>query len=154
MKPTSRKIAIITLSTLLISSAGATLAFGGYKGSGGCDRGGKHGPMAALTQIEDLTAGQKEELKNIRNETRDAMRDLRDAMQDNRADLRDAMVDNANIDSIRVLAERQGEQVARMIVLRAEVRNKIDEVLTEEQRQQLQDLRWSGNVFGPGRKGF
>ncbi|MES9947047.1 MAG: Spy/CpxP family protein refolding chaperone [Candidatus Thiodiazotropha sp.] len=154
MKPTYRRIAIISLSTLLFTSAGAAMAFGGPKGHGGCDRGGKHGPMAALTQLDDLSTEQKQVLKDIRKATRDAMRDLRDAMQDNRTELRDAMIDNADMASIRSLAEKQGDQVTRMIVLRAEVRNKINSVLTEEQREQLQDLRWSEKGFGPGRKGF
>ncbi|MES9992830.1 MAG: Spy/CpxP family protein refolding chaperone [Candidatus Thiodiazotropha sp.] len=155
MKPTSRTIAIITLSTLLFTSAGAAVAFGGPKGHGGCDRDGRGGPMAALLQIEDLTAEQKKALKDIRNGTKDAMRDLRDAMHDNRTDLHDAMVDEADLETIRGLAEKQGDQVTRMIVLRAEVRNKIAKVLTEEQLQQLQDQRWSGKMFGPGRhKGF
>ncbi|MEW8562073.1 MAG: periplasmic heavy metal sensor, partial [Candidatus Thiodiazotropha sp.] len=105
MKPTSQKIAIITLSTLLFTSAGAAVAFGGHKGHGGCDRDGRAGPMAALSQIEDLTAEQKEALKDIRSATRDAMRDLRDAMQDNRTELHDAMVDGAKLETIRGLAE-------------------------------------------------
>jgi Spy/CpxP family protein refolding chaperone len=58
------------------------------------------------------------------------------------------------METIRALAKKQGDQVARMIVLRAEVRNKITTVLSEEQRQQLQDIRWSGRKFGPGPKGF
>ncbi|MES9971285.1 MAG: Spy/CpxP family protein refolding chaperone [Candidatus Thiodiazotropha sp.] len=154
MKPRYRQIAIISLSTLLFTSAGAAMAFGGPKGHGGCDRGGKHGPMAALAQLDNLTAEQKEVFKDIRKATRDAMRDLRDAMHDNRTDLHDAMIDNADLATIRRLAEQQGDQVARMIVLRAEVRNKINSVLTEDQREQLQDLRWSEKGFGPGRKGF
>ncbi|MEW8394935.1 MAG: Spy/CpxP family protein refolding chaperone [Candidatus Thiodiazotropha sp.] len=154
MKPTYRKIAIVTLSTLLFTSAGAAVAFGGHKGHGGCDRDGRGGPLAALSQLEDLTAEQKEALKAIRNATRDAMRDLRDAMQDNRTELHDALVHGAKLETIRGLAEKQGGQVARMIMLRAEVRNRIADVLTEEQRQQLQDMRWSGRMFGPGHKGF
>lgn len=154
MKPTYRRIAIISLSTLLFTSAGAAMAFGGPKSHGGCERGGKHGSMAALTQLDNLTTEQKQVLMDIRKATRDAMRDLRDEMQDNRTDLHDAMIDNADMASIRSLAEKQGDQVTRMIVLRAEVRNKINSVLTEEQREQLQDLRWSKNGFGPARRGF
>jgi Spy/CpxP family protein refolding chaperone len=154
MKPTYRTIAIISLSTLLFTGAGAALAFGGPKGYGGCERGGQHGPMAALTQIENLTTEQKEAIKAIRKTTRDAMRDLRDDMHDNRRDLRDAVEDDADMATIRNLAKNQGDQIARMIVLRAEVRNKINSVLTEEQRQQLQDMRGPGRGFGPSRKGF
>jgi Spy/CpxP family protein refolding chaperone len=158
MKPMNRKIAAITLTTLLFASAGAALAFGGHRDHGACDRDGDpdgyRGPMAALMQLEELSAKQREELQEIGRATRDAMRELRNEMQDNRANLQDAMVDNADLETIRDLAQKQGDQVARMIVLRAEVRNKISSLLTEKQRQQLQDLRWSDRGFGKHSKGF
>jgi Spy/CpxP family protein refolding chaperone len=155
MKKRNRNIAIITLSTLLFTSAGAAVAFGGPKGHGGCDRGGRGEPMSsALMQIDNLTEDQKGAIKDIRKTSRDAMRDLRDEMRDNRRDLRDAMEDEADLGTIRSLAKKQGDQVARMIVLRAEVRNKVNTVLTEEQRQQLKDMRWSGKGLGHGPKGF
>jgi Spy/CpxP family protein refolding chaperone len=155
MKQRNRNIAIVALSALLFTSAGTAVAFGGHKGHGGCDRDGRGGPMtAALMQIDSLTDDQKGAIKDIRKSTRDAMQDLRDEMRDNRRDLRDAMEDEADMDTIRSLAKKQGDQIARMIVLRAEVRNKINTVLNEEQRQQLQDMRWSGKGFGPGPKGF
>jgi Spy/CpxP family protein refolding chaperone len=110
--------------------------------------------MAALMQLDDLTTEQKAVLKDIRKATRDAMRDLRDEMEDNRIDLHDAMAENADIDTIRKLAEKQGDQVASMVVLRAEVRNKINSVLTKEQQQQLEDMRRPGREFGHGPKGF
>ena len=149
MKSTNKRIAIIGLSVLLISSAGTALAFGGPKGPhGGCDRGQGRSPMAALSQLDDLTGEQKQELKVIRSSARDAMRDLKDEMQDNRRDLRDAMQENADLKTVRALAEKQGDQVARMIVLRAEIRNQVNQVLTEEQREALADLRGPGMGFG------
>lgn len=154
MKPMQRKIAIVTLSTLLFAGAGTALAFGGHRDHGGCDRDGDRGPMAVLMQLEDLSAKQREEIQSISRATRDAMRELRNEMQDNRADLHDAKVDDADLETIRGLARKQGEQVARMIVLRAEVRNKISNLLTAEQRQQLRDLRWSDRGFDKRRKGF
>jgi Spy/CpxP family protein refolding chaperone len=154
MKKRSINIVIITLTTLLITSAGTAFAFGGPKGHGGCDRGGRHEPMAALMQVDNLTEEQKLVINDIRKATRTAMRDLREEMHDNRRDLRDAIEDNEDIETIRKLAKQQGDQVASMIVLRAEVRNKIDSVLSKEQRQQLEDMRWSGREFGPGPRGF
>jgi Spy/CpxP family protein refolding chaperone len=156
MKPRYQKIAILTLSTLLFTSAGAAVAFGGPKGHGGCDRNrdARRGPMTQLMQIDNLTEDQKKVITDIRNTNRDTMRDLRDEMHDNRRDLRDAFEDKADMDTIRDLAKKQGDQVARMIVLRAEARNKINTVLNEKQRRQLQDMPWSGKEFGPGPKGF
>lgn len=155
MKQSYRNIVIITLSTLLFTSAGAAVAFGGgSKGHGGCDRDGRREPVAAITQIDNLSAEQKAAIKDIRKASRNAMRDLQDEMKDNRRDLRDAMQDDADIQTIRSLAKKQGDQVARMIVLRAEVRSKINTVLSEKQREQLQDMRGYGREFGSGPKGF
>jgi Spy/CpxP family protein refolding chaperone len=149
MKSINKRVAIIGLSALLITSAGTALAFGGPKGHhGGCDRGQGGSPMAAISQLDDLTSEQKEQLKEIRSSARDTMRDLRDEMQDNRSDLRDAMQENADLETVRGLALKQGDQVARMIMLRAEIRNKVKEVLTPEQREQLADMRGPGKGFG------
>lgn len=149
MKQISKPIAVMTLSALLLSSAGAALAFGGSKGHhGNCDRDNRQAPMAALTRIDNLSEEQKDELKQIRKEARNAMRELRDQTQDNRTDLHDAMNDNADLKTIRRLAEEQGDQVAQKIVLRAQMRDKINAVLTEKQRQQLDNLRQPGGDFG------
>jgi Spy/CpxP family protein refolding chaperone len=152
MKPIQKRIAIFGLSALLISVAGAALAFGGPKGDHGFDR--DSSPMAALTQLEDLTDEQKDQLREIRKAARKAMRDLRHAMRDNRDELHDAMDDNADLETIRRLADKQGKQTARMIVLRAEIRDKINAVLNEAQQKQLSDLRDQGRGFGHSRHGM
>lgn len=154
MNPMKKSLAAIGLATLLIAGAGTALAFGGPKGHHGCDRDGGHSPLTALTRLDDLTDEQKNQLRVIRKSARDAMRDLRDEMRDNREDLHEAMVDSADLEAIRALAGRQGEQVARMIVLRAEIREKIAHVLSEDQREQLRDLRGSGKGFGDHSSGM
>jgi Spy/CpxP family protein refolding chaperone len=151
MKPMKRKIVVVTLSTLLFMSAGAALAFNGH---GDCDRDDMRNPMEALIQLDSLSAEQRDEIENIRKATRDALRDLRDKMHDSRTQLQDAMEDNADLETIRGLAKMQGDQVASMIVLRAEVRKKISNLLTEEQRRQLLDLRLSDRGFGKHGRGF
>jgi Spy/CpxP family protein refolding chaperone len=145
-------MAVIGLSALLISGAGTALAFGGPKGHHGCDRDGS--PMAALTQLEDLTDAQRDQLREIRKAARKAMREMRHAMRDNRDELHDAIDDNANLETIRRLAGKQGEQSARMIVLRAEIREKINTVLSETQQKQLSELRSQGRGFGHPRHGM
>jgi Spy/CpxP family protein refolding chaperone len=146
MKPIKKQIAIFTLSALLISGTGLAFAFGGPKGHHGYDRGSL--PMAALSQLEDLTDEQKDQLSEIRKTTRKSMRELSRAIRDNREDLRDAMDDNVDLETIRGLADKQGKQTARMIVLRAEIRDKINAVLNESQKKQLTDLRDQGRGFG------
>ena len=149
MKPMNKKIPALALSALLATAAGGAFAFGGHHDrQGGCDRSGMRTPMAALSRLDGLTEEQKTSLTQIRRETRNAMRDLRNEMQRNRDALKDAMADKQDIDGIRTLATKQGEIVAKMIVLRAETREKIDSVLTDEQRAQLKTMPRHGDDFG------
>ena len=151
MKPMNKKIPALALSALLATAAGGAFAFGGHHDrQGGCDRSGMRTPMAALSRLDGLTEEQKTSLTQIRRETRNAMRDLRNEMQGNRDALKDAMADNASIDTIRVLAEKQGATTAKMIVLRAETREKIRNLLTDEQRIQLDAMPRRGGDFGGG----
>ena len=149
MKPMNKKIPALALSALLATAAGGAFAFGGHHDrQGGCDRSGMRTPMAALSRLDGLTEEQKTSLTQIRRETRNAMRDLRNEMQRNRDALKDAMADKQDIDGIRTLATKQGEIVAKMIVLRAETREKINSVLTDEQRAQLDAMPRHGGDFG------
>lgn len=157
MKPMNKKITAITLSALLATAAGGAMAFGGHhERHGECDHRSMSTPMHAIARLDGLTDEQKTQLKQIRRETRDAMRGIRDEMQDVKDALRDAMADNASIDNIQVLAKKQGDQIAKMIVLRAESRDRIKHVLTDEQKAQLDAMRKSGDGFRghQGRMGF
>lgn len=149
MKPMNKRIPAIALSALLATAAAGAFAFGGqHDARGHCDHSGMRAPMEALNRLDGLTDEQKSSLTQIRRETRDAMRDLRNEMQHNRDALKDAMVDKQSIDNIRTLATKQGEIVAKMIVLRAETREKINSVLTDEQRAQLDTMPRQGGDFG------
>lgn len=138
MKRSNKRIALILAGTLMLGGTGAALAFGGYGGHGGCDRSGT--PMRALGGLENLSDEQRDQLKEIFREQRDTMRDKMDAMRDNRRDLRDAMQDGADKEKLRELAQKQGEQVTEMILLRAQMRDKVNAVLTEEQRDELKNM--------------
>lgn len=151
MKSFDNRLAAIGLSVLLLTGGTATLAFAGHKGHHGCGYEGRFGPAAAISQLDNLSEAQKNDLKQIRVEARDAMRDLRDAMRDTRSELRTAMRDSADLEIIRGLAEKQGERTTELILLRAQVRDKINAVLTEEQRQQLSERRELDQGFGKRR---
>jgi Spy/CpxP family protein refolding chaperone len=155
MKPMNKKIPAIALSALLATATAGAFAFGGQQDRrdhcdhrGHSDHSGMNAPMAALNRLDGLTDEQKSSLTQIRRDTRDAMRDLRNEMQHNRDALKDAMADKQSIGDIRTLATKQGEIVAKMIVLRAETREKIDSVLTDEQRAQLKTMPRHGGDFG------
>lgn len=151
MKTMQKRISAIALSALLATAAGGAMAFGGsHEHHRNCDRSDMRAPMSRnpLAGLEGLSDEQKTQLKQIRRETRDAMNDIRDEMRDVKNALRDAMADNAELDNIQALAKKQGEQLAKMIVLRAETRDKMKSVLTDEQRAQFDAMRPSGDGFG------
>ena len=66
------------------------------------------------------------------------------------------LIDQADLETIRDLGEKQVAQMIRMIVLCAEIRYRVYDILTEERRQQLESLHRQGGDFGDrqDRKGF
>lgn len=144
MKASKKSIALILAGTMMLGGAGAALAYGGYKGHGGCGHHGggySHGmPMRALKQL-DLTDEQRNQLKTLVKTQREAMRDQFDAMHDNRQALREAMQKGADEKELRPLAEKQGNFVTEMILTRAQMQKKVNAILTEAQRAELQKIR-------------
>lgn len=138
---TMQKKSIIALvaGSLLLGSAGA-MAYGGH---GGCDHNGykKGDPERVLQKLDNVTDAQREQVKTLFEEQRESMKGLREAMRENRKAVREAINKGASADDIRALANKQGESVAAMIVARAEMRQKMASVLTEDQMKQLQELR-------------
>jgi Spy/CpxP family protein refolding chaperone len=131
-----------------VAALAAAPAYGGGKGLRGRGGDGQLGPGAAVTRLDNLTTEQREQLQRIRDEARETMTGLREAMRETRAKLRSAVDQDADPETIRALAEIQGDQKAEMTVLRARTRHEVNAVLTEEQRQQLAALRASGRGFG------
>lgn len=157
MKTTHKRLTAITLTALLLAAAGGAMAFGGsHERHGGCDRGDGMAAMERIYRLNDLSDEQKSRLRTIRSEGRTAQRELRDGMQDTGDALRDALFEDKDLETIRGLAQQRGEQVAKMIVLRAETRQKIRAVLTEEQQQRLQAQPGfeAGFGMGPGSHRF
>jgi len=146
MKRTNKALIAVLAGSLLLGGAGAALAFGG-PGKGGCDRSGMMS-MRAIPQLDNLTDEQRNQLDTLRKDQRDAMRKQRDTMSDARDELHAAMSKGADIATIRKLAEKQGAQVATMIVARAEMQQKLEAILTPEQRAQFKEK--TGQRFGDG----
>jgi Spy/CpxP family protein refolding chaperone len=139
MKHSPKHLVAILAGTLLIGTTGAVLASGDYHNRERCGHHG--GSMHGLKRLDNLSDEQRDQIKAIMREQRDAMRDRRDEMRDSRRALRDAMQQGADEATLRPLAEKQGAMVTEMIMERAKVRNNINAVLTEEQRKQLEQQR-------------
>lgn len=141
----NKKTKAILLGATLLAATGTALAMGG---PGNCEqRGGPFGgKMQGFGQIENLTSEQRTQLRDLQRTQRDKMRSLRDAMSDNHTAMFDAMEDGADSATIQKLAEARGATVTTMTVQRAEMKQKVDAILTEEQRNSLASV--NGARFG------
>ncbi|MGE0081640.1 MAG: Spy/CpxP family protein refolding chaperone [Thiohalomonadaceae bacterium] len=137
MKCNHRIIAAALLGTVLAAGAGSAMAFG-PKG-GGCERMGMAGGgamMGAVYRLDDLTPEQKAKLKAVR----DKVRAQQNAWREDRQALHDAFLEGADAKTLRPLAEKQGKRVTERIMLRAQVRDEINAILTDAQRERLDTL--------------
>ncbi len=90
----------------------------------------------------DLTDDQRTQIEAITEESREWMSDQRNKMQENREQLSELMQKSPlNEAEVRKVADAQGGLKADMIVLRAQKRAKINTVLTDDQRTQLEERR-------------
>ena len=140
MKTQKKRLITVVAATLLLGSAGLAMAYGGGHGFDRerCDHGS---PTRMLERLDGVTDEQRDQLRKVFDEQRDTMRDRRDAMRDSRKAIRDAISNGAGKEEVQKLANKQGELVAAMIMAKAEMREKMATVLTEEQMKELQDYR-------------
>lgn len=139
MKMQRKSWLTLTTAGLLLSSA-AVMAYGGGHGY---DKEGCHheSPMKTVQQLDNLTDEQRTALRKLYSEQRDTMRKQRDAMREGRKAIRDALQKGVDKKQLQALADKQGEQVAAMIMLRAGTQEKLAGILTAEQMKQLQEMR-------------
>lgn len=140
--------AALTAATLFAGTAQAAPP-AGCDGSGmgpraaGFHHGGPKG-LAALERIEaklerlDLSDEQREQVRGVIDAARPEFRKIADGLRANRKEMRGAMhSETFDEQAVRRIADRQGDLVADMIVLRGKVKSQVSALLTEEQRQQL-----------------
>jgi len=139
MKMQKKSLLTLAAGSLLLGSA-AVMAYGGGHGieREGCHRGNQ---MEALQQVDNVTDEQRTALSKLFDEQRDSMREQRGAMREGRRAVHDAIRSGAKMDEIKTLATKQGNLVTDMIMRKAEMRQKIAGILSEEQMKQLQDYR-------------
>jgi Spy/CpxP family protein refolding chaperone len=119
-----------------------------------------HGPgIARALRRLDLTEEQKESVKNILESARETAAAGRETVADAREALHTAVAEGADETAIREAAENLGKAIGDQAVSRAAVVASIKEILTEEQIEQLQEMKDSkprggleGEEIGP--RGF
>ena len=141
--------------------AGSAMGMGGHmmgmmgKGMMGSGMMGQgmmgHGMMGGMQHGMglDLSDEQKAEMGKIREEFLPLMGELHGKMQANHEQMQ-AMRQSGVIDesAIATLADRKGELMAEMIKMRARHQAKIQALLNEEQRKQMQQRRQGMGMMG------
>jgi Spy/CpxP family protein refolding chaperone len=130
------------LTAVGVITLGATLAFAG-PGEGEKSKRGHHGRQAFGGQLEqklDLTDAQKEQIEAIRKESREQNAEFFEQMKTTRQQFQEAKHrgDETGANALRATMEAQREQ---MIEIRDAEMQRIEQVLTEEQRTQLQQMK-------------
>ncbi len=142
--PAAAAALIITGGTALACNAG----FGGYGGHHESHHGmhagrfhgeGGGGPRTVY-RVSKLTEQQRAELDKVLDAAQDTAYEKMKAWRTDRRALRDALRNGADPATIEPLADKAGQHLAEMIVMRAETRAKVNAVLTPEQRDELQKM--------------
>ena len=124
-------------------SGAHTMSFKGHEGYRDSDRMIEH-----MSASLNLTKEQRDAMYAIVDKSRPQTRELRDRLADTHKQLRALMRQGTPKESeVRELADAQGKAIADMIVLRTKVRTEINHVLTDAQRQQMQ--QWRGHRGRP-----
>jgi Spy/CpxP family protein refolding chaperone len=96
------------------------------------------GPMIAQL---DLTAEQRNEIRNICQQSRADANEVVEAIDNARADLHEAVISGAGEEQIRAAAAKLGTALGNQAVLRAQTVAAVKAVLTPEQLQKWEELK-------------
>lgn len=148
---TTALASILALSSLgFVASSYAMPSGEGYEkcmhGKHGKGHGEKHGrrgfDIDRMAEKLNLSDEQRASMQAIVDESKPEITALREKMRDNRKQLKElAQTSPFNEAEARKLADAQGDLKADMIVLRMQQRSKMHDILTEEQRMQMKEMR-------------
>lgn len=135
---TKQKRAVIAGAILLATLLAGSAVFG-HPGFG---RPGMMMRRPGLFQQLQLTDEQREQIKTIFSGARETMQPLAQQVRQKHAALRDvARAQPFDESTVRVGAEEIAALQAQLMVQRAQIRNQVLAVLTDEQKARLRDLR-------------
>jgi Spy/CpxP family protein refolding chaperone len=159
---TTRTTTLLTLLAVTVLSAGMAMAQAGYgrgynadsgRGAGfGFDGDDAFGPR--MTQVLDLTEAQNVTITDMREAHFAAVTGKRKNMMRLRNELRGLMLqDDVNEDAVLSLTRKIGDLRTELQMARTEMRLKVRDVLTEEQRDKMMMMKNKRGGRG-GRGGF
>lgn len=153
-----KSIAKIVLISSLLASSMALAASGPDNSNSGktwhdCHHGrhsgmkgeGMHGGEKFLDRMTDrlkLTAEQRSSVQAVLQKSQPQRANLREKMQANRKALKElARSGKSDSSQVATLAQERGQLVADLIVQRSKVRGEIRDILTDAQREQMNQMR-------------
>lgn len=90
----------------------------------------------------NLTDAQKEQIKKIKQSSRESTKSLREQIRTNRKNLRQATENGSfNESQIKSIAQKQGDLHAQMIVERQKAKAQVFGVLTPDQKTKLAEIK-------------
>lgn len=140
-----KKFTIGLLLAALVS-LGTILAFGQQsdgENDGKRMRGhhGKRGHFGMMKQL-DLTDAQKEQIKAIRQASRESTQSLRENLKANREQLRQVTANGQfNEAQVQAIATQQSGIMAQLLVERTRVKSQIYQILTAEQKAKIEEMK-------------
>lgn len=94
-----------------------------------------------LKEKLDLSDEQVEQLEAVHDEHQPKLKEAQQAAKEKHEALRDAVEAGEEEAAIRAAAEAVGNAMGEHAVLQVAVRNKVDSILTEEQKEKLDELK-------------
>lgn len=139
----------ITLMTLLVSlclsQASFARGFGGYnQGSRGATQSSQNesSRILRIAPILGLSDAQVAEIEVIIDANKEDISVLKGAINELRTTLKDqGMAGEYDAENVRLLADTLASHIADIVVIKAEERNAIMQLLTAEQLEKLQEMR-------------
>lgn len=100
----------------------------------------------------NLTEEQKEQIRTVFKDNRDALRAAHQAVREARQAIYKIALEDGSEEAIRNAAGELADKVAEEAILMAKVRGSLREVLTDEQKQQLETLKEKPRSRQPARR--
>lgn len=95
-----------------------------------------------MTDRLKLTTEQRSSVEAVLQKSKSQMANLKEKIQTNRKALRELKRDgNSDGSQVQVLAQERGNLVAESLIQRSKIRNEIQLVLTDTQREQMKQMR-------------
>lgn len=138
-----KKILVNTaIASLLVVPASFAGSHNGGSCQGGysCSQQQDAGDLKSIFQQLDLSFAQKREMRKIKMKAQGDQQEIADELRENFMKLQDYGAGNYNAKAVKKLAQKQGKLFAKRIEMNMKLRDKLFNVLTDEQKAKFKSL--------------